>query len=98
EQKNRVLTAIEESTSKYISYLLDCGFSHLYLFNRKEYFTRLSNYGGRKFKEQFDSVFYKLSKSRQDFKVYFLISDISGFDQVKEYFLGNNIKILENIE
>ena len=95
---DRVLTEIEVSTSKYISYLLDCGFSHLYLFNRKEYFTRLSNYGTRTFKEQFESVFYKLSKNRQEFKVYFLISDISGFHQVKEYFLDNNIKILENIE
>lgn len=95
---DRVLAEIEENTSKYISYLLDCGFSHLYLFNRKEYFTRLSNYGSRNFKAQFESVFYKLSKNRQEFKVYFLISDISGFDQVKEYFLDNKIKILENIE
>ncbi|MFA2971846.1 hypothetical protein KWE21_14635 [Acinetobacter pittii] len=98
KEKDRVLTAIEENTSRYISYLLDSGFSHLYLFNRKEYFTRSSNYGGRSFKVQFDSIFYKLSKSRQEFKVYFLISNISGFEQFKEYFVDNNINILENIE
>lgn len=74
------LSKIEKYTSKYIEFLIDSGFSHLYLFNRLKYFTQKNNYSKRNFQQQFDYILHKLSNERSEFSIYFLISEIKNID------------------
>lgn len=97
QQKDRILTKIEIYTSKYITFLLENGFSHLYLYNRLQYFTRVNNYGDKDFESQFDSIFNKISNERSLFLVYFLISDVKNLRLIRGELNNNNINILESV-
>lgn len=82
-RKDRVLKNIENQVSRYISFQLDNGFSNVYLFNRLQHFTRLNNYGDKNFEQKFDSIFDKISNERLNFKIYFLISDLKNFRDIR---------------
>lgn len=97
-RKDRVLKNIENQVSRYISFQLDNGFSNVYLFNRLQHFTRLNNYGDKNFEQKFDSIFDKISNERLNFKIYFLISDLKNFRDIRNEIEQNeNVKIYENV-
>lgn len=98
KQKNRILKNIEKQVSSYISFQLDNGFSNVYLFNRLQHFTRLNNYGDKNFEQKFDSIFDKISNERLNFKIYFLISDLKNFRDIRnEIEQREDVKIYENV-
>ena len=74
KEKNRIASNIYSLTGLYATQLLNRGYSPTFLFNRAEYFTRLSNYAGKNFPDQFNDVTEKLKKRMVKYNVYFGIN------------------------
>lgn len=70
----RTIQKIDSLTGLYITDLLNRGYSPTYLFNRSDYLAYASHYGGKNFKDQFDSVVAKLTAEDLEFQVYYAIS------------------------
>jgi hypothetical protein len=78
EQKERILSDIYVLTGLYVTHLLNKGYSPTYLFNRSEFFTRINNYSGRSFQEQFNFVTERLRNYTTTYDVYFSLH-VDGF-------------------
>lgn len=70
-KSQRILSEIYNLTDLYVTYLLNKGYSPTYLFNRSDLFTRINNYSGRNFQEQFKHVTDRLNTHKAKFEVYF---------------------------
>ena len=72
-KKERLTSTIYSLTRLYTTHLLNRGYSPTYLYNRAEMFTRITNYSGRTFEEQFQIVTERLRSRTTSYEVYFAI-------------------------
>ncbi|MBR8075044.1 hypothetical protein [Burkholderia cenocepacia] len=70
-QKERITSQIDRLTGLYVTYLLNQGYSPTYLYNRVDIFTRIVNYSGRNFSEQFRMTTEKLRNQKVEFDIYY---------------------------
>lgn len=73
-QKHRVLREISDLTRRYVTLLLNNGYSPTYLFNRAQFFTRPNKFGGRSFDEQFARIAEQLRSQVVEYDVHFAIA------------------------
>ncbi len=72
-RKDRITEEIHALTGLYTTHLLNKGYSPTYLYHRAEMFTRASNYAGKTFEQQLQSITDRLQNNAVLFHVYYAI-------------------------
>ena len=96
DKKERNLKKLDELTGLYITDLLNDGYSPTYLYNRMQLLTRLNNYKGRLFPEQFNIITDSLKTRDRKYKVVFAIKT-SNKTAVKSFDKLFNVNVTETI-
>lgn len=95
-KKERITNSINSLTRRYVTALLNLGYSPTFLFNKTQLLTRTSNYNGRNFKDQLKFFISSLDRKTRDFHVFFGIKT-NKKTTVKNYKPYKGVKLLTEI-
>lgn len=95
-KKETITSHIHSSTRRYVTYLLNAGYSPTYLFNKTQLLTRKSNYNGRNVVDQLKYFFGSLDCKLRDFNVFFGIKT-NKKTTLQEYKSHKNVQLLTDI-
>lgn len=95
-KKERITDNINSLTRRYVTALLNIGYSPTFLFNKTQQLTRTSNYSGRNFKDQLKFFICSLDRKTREFRVFFGIKTNKKIT-VKNYKTYKGVKLLTEI-
>lgn len=95
-KKERLTDKINSLTRRYVTALLNVGYSPTFLFNKAQLLTRTSNYNGRIFKDQLKFFISSLDRKKRDFHVFFGIKT-NKKTTIKNYKPYKGVKLLTEI-
>jgi len=95
-KKESITDEINSLTRRYVTALLNSGYSPTFLFNKTQLLTRITNYSGRNFTDQLRFFVGSLDRKTRDFHVFFGIKT-NKKATVKNYKPYKGVKLLTDI-
>nr|WP_236165656.1 hypothetical protein [Pseudomonas fulva] len=95
-KKDTLTREINSLTRRYVTSLLNAGYSPTYLYNKSELLTRKTGYNGRSFNEQIIYFLNSLDRNPTNFTIYFGIQT-NKKDTLRTYACANTVEVISSI-